>query len=698
MTDSSASRGLSTDVVFVVAGELDNTDRLAVELGTDMGIDFSGGLPGVNVGVDHAVVSAVLAVEFTGGRLRLTPKPDVAPPTGAHVALDLGGITGGGYLRHHDDPPIDEWLGAIAADLGPVDVAGLFIIGTIGGEASFLAVLGVRFFPGIQLSFGFELTGVGGLIGINRTVDTDLMRERLASGAAGNVLFCEDPLKNAPMILGDLSRFFPASQGHIIIGPTLQLSWIKPIIRVDAGILIELPGPSKIVIVGSLRVLIGADENVALLFLRMDFLGELDFQRQLVSLDAQLVNSSALQIFRLTGGMALRMYYGPDPYVLLTVGGFHPRFEPGPLNLPAVPRVGAALEAPVGVFFRLEMYTAFTPNTLQAGAHVQAGMKLGPLSADGYFGFDALITFKPFTFDIEFAAGFAIRVFGETFGSVDVSGRLTGPGPLVVHAKASVKLLFIRVRGSATFELGSRNGDSVAAIPSVIDAISGELSKPENIRASGADPTVRLRPDIDRPRNTALVYPSGTLTWTQKRVPLDVDIQRLENAPLVGSGHRLAVVPVGAAPTFGPALEWFSPASFANLDLKSSQTLNNPGFEQLNGGIRFNTATVASSNDAAPADMSIKLVKLPQKTYLFPTLVAIGYGVPGLTESLRESSITPFVIARERAVTVTGEKFAVVDAGGVITSVQDSAFQAFQQSRYVAGAVAVAADDTVVNL
>ncbi|MEP9390726.1 DUF6603 domain-containing protein [Gordonia sp. VNK1] len=685
------SDGVHTDVTFVVNGAV---VPFAPELGADIGIDITGGPPGITVGVDHIVVHTGLQIDFTAGELTVRPVITPQAPEGGHAAIDLAGITGGGYIRHNK--ATREWLGAIAADLGPVDVTGLFIIGHVGGDPSILTVLGIHFTPGIQLSFGFELTGVGGLIGINRRADTDLMRHRLAGGAVGNVLFSDDPVANAPAILDDLSRFFPAAAGTLIVGPTLQLSWLSPIVRADAAVLIELPGPSKIVILGTLRVLIGADENLALLFLRMDFLGVVDLQRQLISVDAALVNSHAMGIFRLTGGMALRIFYGTNPYVLLSIGGFHPRFDPGPLDLPAIPRVGAALEAPVGVFLRLEMYTAFTPNTLQAGALVQAGMRLGPLSVDGFFQFDALITFKPFTFDVDFAAGLAIRVFGETFGSITVSGRVTGPGPLVVRAQASVKVLFVRVRGSATFELGSRNGDSVRAIPSLLTAVAEELAQRENLRAEGTDPSIRLRRDVSRPENIALVSPTGTLVWTQKRIPLDTDVDRFEGAPLAGSGHRLHVTASGVGGTVEEP-EWFSPGSFTALDLKSSQTLNNPGFERLPGGMRIVGGGAVTSGDAVAASLTLHLRKKPGATSP-PFLVAgvVGYRVRGLLEAVRERDTTPTVAARPAAVGVTDETFRTADATGV--SAPTTAFQAFQQSRASAAAFPVADADISVPL
>ena len=75
-----------------------------------------------------------------------------------------------------------------------------------------MAVLGIRFRPGIQLGFGFELTGVGGLVGYHRRADPDALRARLGSGAAGDVLFCDDPVANAPALLGDLDALFPGGR------------------------------------------------------------------------------------------------------------------------------------------------------------------------------------------------------------------------------------------------------------------------------------------------------------------------------------------------------------------------------------------------------------------------------------------------------------------------------------------------------
>ena len=62
---------------------------------------------------------------------------------------------------------------------------------------------------GVPLGYGIRLIGIGGIIGVDRRADTDALRERLTSGAVGNILFAEDPVRNAPILLGDLAALFP---------------------------------------------------------------------------------------------------------------------------------------------------------------------------------------------------------------------------------------------------------------------------------------------------------------------------------------------------------------------------------------------------------------------------------------------------------------------------------------------------------
>jgi hypothetical protein len=615
-------------------------------------------------------------------------------PTGIGLALDAGPVTGGGYLAL--DPTGQRYGGVLQLKLPIANVVAFGIYEQVQGQASFVAVLGIRFNPGVQLSFGFALTGVGGLVGLNRRANVDVLRDRLASSAAGNVLFCEDPVKNAPTILGDLAAFFPAASNGFLVGPTLQISWLSPIVRLDIGILIEFPGPSKIVILGSIRAMLGLDETLALLYLRMDILGIIDFEQQLISIDAALVNSNALGIVRLTGGMAFRLSYGNNPYILLSVGGFHPRFDPGPLNIPRLARIGASLDISVvvNIYIRVELYVAFTSNTLQTGSRVEAGMDIGPLGVHGYFSFDALVQFKPFYFDLEYSAGFAVEVFGTSFCSVSIVGRISGPGPIVIYACGSVKLLFVRVSASATFELGESNGDTLKPIASPVHELAPELRQLSNLRTDGDDPTIVRRPGRMSIQGV-LVSPKGNLIWEQKRAPLKTIIDRLGGVPLTGQHELHLDMPAGW--TTSDEQDWFNPGSFTNLDLKASQSLNNATFQEMVSGLKTGSVSDRSAEVVEDYLDEIDLVKRPAKTR-FDGLLVGAYLTSDLHSSLRERTTTPLVEPGPPKVVVKGETADVRAADGTLLYQELIPFQAFQLSRQNAGRIAVPTTDVTVDL
>lgn len=617
------------------------------------------------------------------------------PPSGIGISLDSGPVSGGGYLAI--DPDGRRFGGALKFKLSFVQVGAFGIYEEApGAGASFLAVLGIQFLPGIQLGFGFALTGVGGLIGINRRANLDLLRERLSSGAAGNLLFPTDPVGNAPALIADLAGFFPPEPSSFVVGPTLQISWLSPIVRLDVALAIELPGPSKIIVLGTLRAMIGIGESTALVFLRMDFLGAVDFGKSLVSFDAFLVASHALGIFRLSGGMAFRLNYGPNSYLLLSIGGFHRRFDPGPLDMPKLPRVGASLDAAfiVRLYLRLEFYIASTSNTLQTGAYVEAGLKLGPVQARGHFRFDALIQFRPFRFDIEFSGGFDIKAIGISLANVDVEGRISGPGPVVIFARFSVKRLFVEVSGSGTFRLGSDNADRVDPVPSLVQALSGELGRIENLRTSGEDASVRLLPNRSPPPSGEIVVsPKGSLIWEQKRAPLRTIVDRFEGVAMAGR-HQVAVSgPAGWE--ISPETDWFSPGSFTTLDLTASQSMNNAAFAELESGMGLKVSPLSRAPTAVTKDIVIDIVKRPSGTR-FSNVAMSPYVNAALAAALQDGAHSPAVDGGPARVSVRPETAQVVGANGAVSASQQTPFQAFQLSRNQASAFAVPSADLAI--
>jgi hypothetical protein len=613
-------------------------------------------------------------------------------PSGIGLAIEAGPASGGGFLGR---------VGAGNAFHGALQLKilgiGAFAFGIYellpGGDSSFVALIGIRFpIPGIQIGFGFAISGFGGLIGINRRADTDRLRERFGSGAAGNVLFNDDPMRNAPVLLHDLGQFFPAEPGIFIIGPTLQINWLE-LLRLDAGVFIELPGPRKLFIAGSGRLVIGVSEEAALVYLRLDFIGGIDFVKQLFYFDAALINSHIVHILRLTGGAALRINYGDNGYFLFSVGGFHPSFNPGAMELPRLDRVGATMALDVAIaraWLKQAMYLALTSNTFQLGSSIEAGIEIGPISAHGWFGFDALIQFKPFSFIARIDAGFDVDVFGVSLCSVRVEGQLSGPRPLVIQAKASVRILFVKVSASVTLRLIDGEPDTVAPITDVVGVLRPELTDPNNLRAEGDDPSVVFRPADDLPaaeKRLPLLVPTGTLIWEQRKAPLGLEIERLLGVPLA-SPRRLEVATPGHANE--PEHDWFGVGTYRVL--RDAEALNNPRLSRERSGVKV--AAKPSTAPSVDCPIEINVIKLPSPIPIgiWNAKVYLTLGQSRMFAQIDRVATLP---AQEKLITLKPETWQVVGAEGLPVATGLGPMQAFTATKASSGSVIAATDVTV---
>ena len=507
------------------------------------------------------------------------------PPSGLEIAVDAGVARGGGSLSFSDEP---HWrlAGSFGLSLGPVSVAAFGILERPGGSLSLVLLLGARFTPGIQLGFGFAISGVGGLIGVNRRADTDALRGRLASGAATDALFADDPSSNAPAILETLGAIFVPAPGAFVVGPTMQLTWLKlgslDFLRLDLGVFIELPGPARVVIVGRAIAEVPGP-GVPLIHLQLDFVGEVDFGRSLVQLRAALVNSQALGIFRAAGDAALVSCWGDPPYQVLSVGGFYPGFDPAPAVIAPLRRIALSndFDALPGLHMRFEAYLAATTNTFQIGGRLELGVNLG-VTAEGHLELDAIFQYRPYEFDVRVAGEFRVGVLGATYGGIRVSGRITGPGPIVLRVTFTVDLLFDDFPWSDTYTIGPQGGDRPAPV-SLVDALAAELV-PSNLRArGGADPLVAVRPAPAS--DLALVSPVGTLVFSQRSAPLNQLLERFGGIKLEHP-ETAFIEPADAGVSAGAEeRDYFAPGMFS--ELTEAERLNQPPYDRLAAGFEL---------------------------------------------------------------------------------------------------------------
>ncbi len=172
-----------------------------------------------------------------------------------------------------------------------------------------------------------------------------------------------------------------------------------------------------------------------------------------------------MQILKLTGGAAFRLSWGAEPYVVLSVGGFHPAWNPAPLVFPSsLTRIamvrGGADRLPLPPASRATSRSRRT--RCSSAPSVELIINAGPIYARGFLGFDALIIFKPFSFRFDIHASVRVRLGGVNMAGVDLDGTLTGPGPMVLHGRVSIELLFFSISWEDTFVLGSSAPQQVA--------------------------------------------------------------------------------------------------------------------------------------------------------------------------------------------------------------------------------------------
>src|SRR5262249_24004180 len=137
---------------------------------------------------------------------------------------------------------------------------------------SLLVIICLEFNPGLQLGMGFTLNGLGGLVGLNRTMMLDALVMGVRTGTLNSILFPQGVIiANAARIISDLRAIFPPRNDIFLIGPMAKLGWGSPtLISVSFGIVIEIPGNTAIL--GVLRLTLPT-ADAPLILLQVAFIG-----------------------------------------------------------------------------------------------------------------------------------------------------------------------------------------------------------------------------------------------------------------------------------------------------------------------------------------------------------------------------------------------------------------------------------------
>ncbi len=605
--------GFSTKegIFFVGSSTLDIQVPLHVSLGPidltaltiSVGLD-AGGFP-IGLAVDMKAMLGPLqaVIEQIGleATLSLPPGGDgnigpvdfaigFKPPKGAGLSLDVGVVKGGGYLFF--DPDNGEYAGALElslAEIVTVTAIGLITTKMQDGSQGFslLLIITAEFGTGIQLGFGFTLLAVGGLLGLNRTMRLDALAEGVRTGALESVMFPTDVIANAPRIISDLKTFFPPEEGKFLIGPMVKIGWGTPtLVSISMGIIIEIPG--NIAIVGILKVALPAEE-AALIVLQVNFIGAIEFDKQRIWFFAAMFESRVLYV-TIEGEMGLLVAFGDDANFVVSVGGFHPRFNPPPLPFPTPKRIAVSILNQSMARIRVEGYFAVTSNTVQFGAKAELYFGFSAFKIEGHIGFDVLIQFSPFYFIAEISASVSLKAFGVGLFSIRLRFSLEGPTPYRARGSGSISLLFFEISADFDITWGDSQDTSLPPI-AVVPLLKAELEKPANWRALLPPENsllVALRKLEETESEDLVLHPVGTLQVSQKLVPLDLDVDKFGSQTISDAKRFTIDVGAGGLDKVRDAEDQFAVAQFQSMD--DGNKLSRPAFQKQHSGLDLSVA------------------------------------------------------------------------------------------------------------
>jgi hypothetical protein len=614
-------------------------------------------VPGFRASIDRFGAGFEIALNFDAdpdaagedlGLFSITPK--YRPVTSLAAEIDLPPVSGGGYLELTGN----ELRGAFAASLGVISVNALTVMEL--DRFSLLVLMAAEFLPPLQLSFGFTLVGVGGIVGINRGVDDNALGDAMRNGDLSLLFFPRDPVSEAPRILDIADRCFPYRPGEVLVGPMIKVGWGTPTMLSATLAVIVSSSEARAILLGRLAVMLPA-EAAPLFSLQALVKGDVD--QWGVRIDATLINSRIMAM-PVDGDISLRMITGPDePLFAISAGGFYPGFAP-PEGMGGMRRLSIDLSPNPIMTLRAEAYLAITTNSIQFGANVQLHIGVDGYGIHGQVRIDAFINYDPFCFEVSFQASVSIECADFDIASIRLNGTIGGPARWSLSGHATIEILFFdididipRIEWGAHQKLRIVGRDPLVVLRQAIaEQDNWVVATPEVSRI------VRLRNDR---AGTRLCHPLGGIAFKQNNIPLETEITLVDGISLEAP-VTLHLARHGEAGSGTQLTEKFIPDRFFKLD--DNQRLARSGYRDLPAGLDLSPPGVAIGPECSCSDDYE--IKILEKAKLLPFLVLRPDFVGELIgPSLRQKieSVPPFVL-RDPKLTITNPAFDLTDAAG----------------------------------
>jgi hypothetical protein len=593
------------DVVMTIAGKLGDAFAIVVE---------GGGI-------------SIRWVDGTG--------PDVQPkiPTGMGVRIRTGVVNGGGYLRYAEDSK--EYGGVFDLQFAKLGITAIGLLGT--DPVSFVIVIGVHFAPKIDLGFGFTLNGLGGILAIERAIDTVALSDGLKTDIVGQLLFPSDPIAAAPQILDQLGKVFPHRDGGFVVGPIAEIGWGSQagFVKARLGVALSLPDP-KVVILGAIEIGVPSADikpDKRIVDIHADLLGEITPDYFLLKVS---IAKSKLFTLTLSGDIALFIKWAGEGAFALSVGGFFPKYD-APKEIGKLDRLSVAFKPPVDwLKITAEAYVAITSNSIQFGGKLDLSADVGVASAHAWIQLDSLFQWAPyFHFIVILDVGIEVKAFGATIAGVHFHGELSGDQPWRLEGTATAEILWWDV----DVDIGPLTwGEPRPADAPLIDSVH---TAAEALRADAAWTPI-LPPDalqLVRFADTGgerLFHPLGRLEVKQARVPLETQIDRIGSSPVSAKHVYLGPPKVGGdeAAAVSTVQDRFSPGHF--LALKDDDLMARPDFEQMPAGmvVAASAKPVFTSDVNAAYAWNTVYPNRPEPALTVP----LGWKIAGMSKAMLGAS------------------------------------------------------------
>lgn len=597
------------------------TTSIAAKMGDAVGMQVVGAgfvvdMDGV---VDHHAMFADLPV---------TPRW----PDAIGLRIQAGPITGGGFIQRGErtykvggqDIKRVEFGGVVQLKVLKLGISAIVVLAP--DPFSLVLVIGVRFPTAIDLSMGFTLNGVGGILALNRGMDLDALQEGMKSHVLDKMLFPDDPVKEAPTLLDSVAHIFPPREGGFVIGPIVELGWGSQakFVKLKVGVVIALPDP-KIVILGALRVQVPS-EAAPITDIRADVFAAItaDYFKMFASM-----SGSKIAGFSISGDIGLFIGWTGEAAFELSVGGFHPDYA---ALVGTAPKLGKLTPitidlSPGGhdkdgkgkgpVTLVIKAYFAITAGSVQLGVDGRLNADFAVIAARAWVTLDMIFIWSPrFAFKIALEVGVEVDLLGFTFAKVILRGSLEGTSPFKLAGHITIDVWFL-----PTFDedLGPITwGDAPPPLLAKVDALAvlkGALDLPEAWKVTlpgHAAELVTLAEvsDVDG----VIAHPLAGIEVSQAHVPVGVKIAHIGSSPVKADMVMMGApsTDAGGAAAVSELKIPFPPGHF--FDLEGEKLLARAGFEDMTGGYRVAMATTPLVGTVADASRAEGIVSY--RTYV----------------------------------------------------------------------------------